>query len=616
MIRSTMKKPLGVLNSLCIAMTLVVTSAQSANADEVDKRLLWGDTHLHTKNSFDAFLFQNRSIDPDTAYRYARGVPVIHPFHRARVQIETPLDFLVVSDHAELMAIPRRIMEDDPQVTSTLIGRIGSWLMDLGFEMFAFKLLLMASNSGERSFTDAINSEAVRMPPWKEIISSADRNNIPGEFTAFIGWEWSSQRNGENLHRIVITDGDSEQSGRFLPLEATANPDPESLWSWLAITSASNNQRFVAIPHNMNISKGAMFAERRWDGSAMDAEYAKTRMRWEPIVEITQIKGDSETHADLSPNDEFASFETYRFLIDTRPDADKTAPIDTGSYVRPALKRGLEIEAQTGLNPYKFGLIGSTDSHTGLSSAEETNFHGKMALDSVPERKNESRLGGKGATGWDMSASGLAAVWASDNTRADILDAFKRRETYATTGPRIAVRLFAGHEFEDGDQDDAGFAQRGFATGVPMGGELDHHDSPPRFIIRASRDPVTAGLDRIQIVKGWLDANGMAQEKVYNVAASDGREIGPDWSLPPIQSTVDMTTAEVKPGTGAAELSAFWQDPDFRSDQAAFYYARVLQVPTPRHSLLDSIALGQNHISGHPPTIQERAYTSRIWYNP
>jgi len=602
---------------LCLAAALLATAGAGA-ATPRERVLLWGDTHLHTTYSVDAFLFMNRSADPDTAYRYARGLPVIHPYHRARVRIETPLDFLVVSDHAELMAVPKRIFEGEEIILKTAFGRNAAQMIKEGREADFFAAIVAGANSGEQSDALELITPEIRTPPWRDIAAAADRNNQPGTFTALIGWEWSSIPDAANLHRVVFMDKGAEAAAKFLPFSSTDSVDPEDLWAWLEETEKATGANFVAIPHNMNISKGKMFDAFDSKGRPIDAAYARTRSRWEPVAEVTQIKGDSETHPLLSPNDEFADFETYRFLIDTRPDTDHTAPVTAGDYARAALLRGLGIGRHTGVNPYKFGMIGSTDSHTGLSSAEENNFHGKMALDSVPERKSQPRIGKQGATGWDMSASGLAAVWAEDNTREAIVAAFRRREVYATTGPRIRARLFAGWEFGQRDLDAEDMARIGYARGVPMGGELSTapRGKAPALLLQATRDPKGANLDRIQVVKGWIDAQGATQERVYNVIGSDGRRPGPDGNLPPVGSTLDLGAASYTNAIGAAELAAFWVDPDFDPAVPSFYYARVLQIPTPRHSLYDAVALAQPHIDGKPPSIQERAYTSPVWYTP
>ncbi|MGI9287263.1 MAG: DUF3604 domain-containing protein [Pseudomonadales bacterium] len=601
---------------ICLFLCLLGNSGLAfANEQTV---LLWGDTHLHTNYSFDAFLFMNRTADPDTAYRYAKGLPVVHPYHRARIQIETPLDFLVVSDHAELTSVPLRIFDGDERIAQTQLGKYATSLIKEGKGNEVFSHLVAAANSGDRSMSDELEAKEIREVPWHKIAAAADRHNEPNKFTALIGWEWSSLPDAANLHRVVFMDEDAIAARKFLPFSSNNSDQPEDLWAWLEKTSAQVNAKFVSIPHNMNISKGRMFPLEDSAGKALDADYANTRIKWEPVAEVTQIKGDSETHSLLSPNDEFADFETYRFLIDTRPDTDHTATVTPGDYARSALMRGLELENSIGVNPYKFGMIGSTDSHTGMASAEENNFHGKMALDSVPEKKSEPRIGKKGAAGWDMSASGLAAVWASENTREAIVAAFKRKEVYATTGPRIQVRFFGGWKFKAGDARAKDLAARGYKKGVSMGGDLN--DAPrgkaPSFLLQAARDPKGANLDRIQIVKGWTDANGKAVEKVYDVKTSDNRKPNTDGKLPVVGNTVDLQRATYSNDIGATQLAAAWTDPDFDPKQRAFYYARAIEIPTPRHSLYDAVALQIEHSKDRPATIQERAYSSPIWYSP
>lgn len=557
-----------------------------------EKQLLWGDTHLHSSYSFDAYLFQNRTADPDTAYRYAKGLPVIHPFHRGRVQIDTPLDFLVVADHAELLGVVRGLGNAHPELQKLEIGREFTKLMKEGRESEVFGRVVAGANDGSQdSAVMALLKPDIQRSMWKEVTDAADRHNEPGKFTSFIGWEWSAMNNGANLHRIVMTSASAEQAQQFLPFSSIQSWKAEDLWTWMAETSAEKNIDILAIPHNPNISKGEMFNDVDSDGRPLTSEYARQRMRWEPVAEVTQIKGDSETHPILSPNDEFADFETYRHLIDTRPDVDRTAPVNAGSYMRGALKRGLEQDAKIGANPFKFGVIGSTDSHTGLASAEETNFHGKMPIDGTPEGKNRMRVGKKGANGWDMAAQGLAAVWAERNDRQSILDAFKRKEVYATTGPRIRVQMFAGWQFKKRDAQSKRFAETGRRKGVPMGGDLSAAPKrkAPGLIVRASRDPKSAALQRLQIVKGYLDADGVAREKVYDAAITE---------------------------EGSDEIALFWQDPDFDANQRAFYYTRVLELPVPRHTSYDAQALMQDGVDGHPATIQERAYTSPVWYTP
>lgn len=603
---------------IAIASLFVSASMLSYAEDSSDTMLLWGDTHLHSSYSFDAFLFQNRSIDPDTAYRYAKGYPVVHPFHKARVQIETPLDFLVVSDHAELTAIPMRIFNGDEELLNTKFGQHAAELIKQGRGSEVFSEIVVAANSGESSVTDQLTSDAIRQTPWDDIVAAAERHNSKGQFTALVGWEWSSLPDAANLHRVVMMDKGQQAASQFLPFSSTESDKPEDLWAWLETTSEQTGAEFVSIPHNMNISKGKMFPLEDSFGKPLTEEYAKLRSKWESVAEVTQIKGDSETHPLLSPEDEFANFESYRFLIDLRPDADNTATVTAGDYARAALLRGLKLGEKLGTNPYQFGMIGATDSHTGLASAEENNFHGKMALDSIPEAKAQPRIGSRGAGGWDMSASGLAAVWASENSREAIVAAFKRKEVYATSGPRIQLRFFAGWSFKPRDARESGLAKRGYSRGVPMGSVLppSAKAKAPSFLVEAARDPIGANLDRIQIVKGWLDDQGKTHERVYNVAASEGRKIAANGSLAAVGNTVDLETAHYTNDIGDTRIASHWTDPDFDAEQSAFYYARVLQIPTPRHSLYDAIALQQEHPKDKAATIQERAYSSPIWYMP
>lgn len=389
---------------------------------------------------------------------------------------------------------------------------------------------------------------------------------------------------------------------------------PEDLWKWLDETSASTGAQFTAIPHNSNISKGYMFpAEKRLRGTPIDDEWLKLRAKWERVVEVTQYKGDSETHPSVSPEDPFADFEEYPHYI--QQGAAPYAP-SAGDFARSALRTGLAIEAATGTNPYAFGMIGATDAHTGIPAAEEANFWGKFPSDSTPEQKAGEAGDGRKRTGWSFSASGLAGVWAKENTRQAIFEAFERREVYATTGPRIAVRVFGGSGFVAGDENAADIAALGAERGVPMGGELAALDAAPSFLIHAAKDPKSANLDRVQMVKGWL-ADGATHERVYDVVWSGDRTAGAGGSVPAVPDTVDTATGRYTDEFGAATLGAVWVDPDFDESERAFYYVRVLEVPTPRHSLFDAIALQVDPATtGHPLSIQERAYTSPIHYRP
>ena len=454
-----------------------------------------------------------------------------------------------------------------------------------------------------------IHIDEIFQSNWDRLIVAADRHNAPGEFTALIGWEYSSQPGGKNLHRVVLTPVDGVAARQIFPFSANDSENPEDLWAWLARAYEQTGIDFIAIPHNSNLSKGAMFARTTTSGNRIDAGYARLRSHWETVVEVTQSKGTSETHLLLSPGDEFAEFEIYKKgLPGTSPPTFTEA-----DYVRSAMKTGMEFDREFGVNPYKFGMIGSTDSHTGLASAEEDNFMGKFALDSIPENKDK---GFYGYPGWLYSASGLAAVWARDNTREEIFAAFRRREVYGTTGPRIAVRFFGGYGFTEGDLHARDLAPAGYRKGVPMGGDLAASTHAPGFLVHAVKDPQGANLDRIQIVKSWLHADGKAKEKVFDVAWSGDRKPGPGGKLPPVGDTVNRRTAHYTNDTGAPELAVVWTDPAFNPDARAFYYVRVLQIPTPRNSLYDSVALQATPPEGYPEVIQERAYSSPIWYTP
>jgi len=603
-------------NALLPAITCCACLALASPAVAVEKRLLWGDTHLHTSFSADSYLQGNFTLDPEGAYRYAQGQPVIHPFHRARVQIETPLDFLVVSDHAEFFGGVRKMHRGEVD-TSGLgpLDRLIAWLarkmfdfaLADGYGMDFFHSMSSTPMDPRENAAQLYSDKALSIPgqddivadAWAEAVAIADKYNRPGEFSAIIGWEWTSAPGGANLHRVVLTDGNAQSARAYTPFSRDDSPYPEDLWQWLEETSAATGDRFVAIPHNSNVSKGFMFPLETLRGDPFSPEYLALRRKWEPVVEVTQTKGDSEVHPVLAPEDPFADFERYAFYIQAYPTPYQ--PSD-GDFVRSALKRGLAIGREQGINPYQFGLIGGTDAHTGLSSPEERNFQGEEVSDSIPENKAAPIGGGEGATGWDMSASGRAAVWAEDNTREAIVDALLRRETYATTGPRIVVTFAGGWD----------------ESQVPMGSVLPppaETGQVPRFTVSAMKDPKGANLDRIQIVKGWLDNDGNTHERLFDVAWSGSREPDENGAVGPVGNTVDIATAHYDNSIGAAALEASWLDPAFDPAQEAFYYARVLEIPTPRHSLYDAVALGVDP-GKFPATLQERAYTSPIWYEP
>jgi hypothetical protein len=541
-----------------------------------ERNLYWGDTHVHTSYSSDAYNFGTVMTDPDTAYRFAKGLPVIHEGFGSRVRLDRPLDFLVVADHSP-------------------VGR-------------------GAPVDGDR------NSRDFQTAAWSLYVDAAEQNNDPGTFTALIGWEWTLTPGGKNLHRVVFTPSDGETAKRFLPLSARDGPRPEDLWSWLEETSDRLGIDFVAIPHNSNLSQGLMFDVVDSDDRPISTEYARTRMRWEPMVEVLQMKGTSETHPFLSPEDEFANFEQFRFRLL----GGRTTP-DAANFARTALLRGLKFEEELGVNPYKFGLQGATDTHTGLSDADEDLFAGRSpgqagpAGGLVPAPPVNGRVREDAGIGWDSAAQGITGAWSTANTREDLTAAFKRKEVYATSGPRIQLRMFGGFEFAAEDANARDIAAVGYGGGVPMGGDLAQAPSGTSvsLLIHAVKDPVGANLDRVQVIKGWLDDDGETHERVYD-AAWAGQRTAANGKVPAIGSTVDVARATYENSIGSAELSTVWMDPDFDPEERAFYYIRVLEIPTPRYSTYDAVALGldPNQASDRPVAIQERAFSSPIWYTP
>ncbi|MDJ0655787.1 MAG: DUF3604 domain-containing protein [Xanthomonadales bacterium] len=589
-------------------VSLMVVGAQIANAQET--QLYWGDTHLHTNYSPDAYALMTETADPDASYRFARGLPVIADLSRSRVQIRTPLDFLVVTDHAEYMGIIPEIAAGNEQLMKIEGGERWRDMLNSGRGGEVFFELVGMANTNPAALV-SLNSPEIRKSVWGSIVDTAETHNEPGVFTAFIGWEWSSLPEGRNLHRIVFTPDGKDSAMRYLPYSMMDSSKPRDLYNWLEKTAAAADTDFVAIAHNMNLSAGSMFPLVDEYGNPIDLEYAEMRERWEPVDEVTQYKGDSETHQKLSPNDPFADFETYEHLLD--PTATDAPEPDAGDYARTALMRGLQFEAKIGKNPYKFGMVGATDSHTAFSSAEENNFLGKYAVDSIPENKSKRTV--PGAVGWDAAAQGLAGVWATENTRQAITAAFKRKEVYATSGPRIQLRVFGGYGFRRRDARAADIAEVGYRKGVPMGGDLmtDKRGKAPSFLVHAAKDPLEANLDRLQVIKGWLNADGSVEERIYDVALSDGRK---DGSVP-VGNTVNLETASYTNDIGDPELVAVWTDPDFEPGLRSFYYVRVLQIPTPRHSVYDALAMQIDPEETNKPTIiQERAYSSPIWYTP
>jgi hypothetical protein len=583
-------------------------------------QVLFGDTHFHTNLSFDAGLVGTR-LTMDEGYRFARGEMVISNTGQP-VQLIRPLDFLVITDHAEFIGLAPMIARSDPALLADPWGRWVHERFNAGPEgrMEAFANII---EYGTVKLTNPFSSDDAAVSIWVDFVEKAESYNEPGRFTAMTGFEWSSSPAGDNLHRCVIFADGADETSRTVPFSLFDGGDPEDLWAYMADYEASTGGRVISIPHNGNLSNGLMFAQVDFDGNPLTRAYAESRMRWEPLVEVTQIKGDEETHPLLSPEDEFADFETWDVsnISGSAPKKDEMLPYE---YARSALRLGLELGADLGANPYKFGLIGASDTHTGLSTTREENYFGKyQSTEPSPDRHNNEVIPSEDPALRVMTsqeaAAGLVAVWARENTRGEIFGALKRKEVYATTGTRIRVRVFAGWDFEADEVSRPDFISQGYRRGVPMGGDL--RDAPaggaPSFMIRALRDPDGANLDRVQIIKGWLDADGETHERIYDVAVSDGRQIGGDGrAREPVGNTVNIPNATYTNTIGDALLAAHWADPDFDPSEPAFYYVRVLEIPTPRWTTYDAAFFGIPLPDNVPATIQDRAYTSPIWYAP
>jgi hypothetical protein len=587
-------------------------------------RPLFGDTHLHTSFSMDAGAFGAR-LAPRDAYRFAKGEEVASNTGQP-AKLSRPLDFLVVADHSDNMGFFPDLFAGKPDLLADPTGRRWYDMMQSGKGADAAIEIIVAFSQGTfpKDLMYFPGTPAYR-GAWQETIAAAEENNDPGRFTAFIGFEWTSNTGGNNLHRNVIFRDNGDKASQVEPFTVYppfGSDNPVELWKWMQNYEDKTGGDVLAIAHNGNLSNGRMFPLVEAFGKRVDRDYAETRLKWERLYEATQTKGDSEAHPFLSPNDEFANFERWdKGNLDGS--VAKTNEMLEFEYARSAYKNGLKLEKELGANPYKFGLVGSSDAHTGLTAMEEDNFFGKtVPQEPSPHRMTATFINNK-QTGvkimdWEVSSSGYAAVWATENTRASLWDAMQRRETYATTGPRMAVRFFGGWEFEQPDATNRMPAALGYAKGVPMGGELGAapEGKSPTFLVAALKDPIGANLDRYQIVKGWLDKDGQLHEKIYDVAWSDDRTPGADGKLPPVGDTVDVANATWTNTIGAPELIAVWKDPDFDPGQSAFYYGRVIEIPTPRWTAYDGKRFGVTPLPGTAMTITERAYTSPIWYTP
>jgi hypothetical protein len=584
--------------------------------DHFPNRVFFGDTHLHTSWSTDAGM-AGATLGPDVAYRISRGETVTSHLGW-RVKLIRPLDFLVVADHAENLGLADFIERSDPIILANQTGK--KW-HDMVKEGKGYDAFLEWLRAGE---TDLINEPRMAESIWARVVENADKYYQPGAFTTFIGYEWTSHPGGNNMHRVVIFRDGADRTGQVLPFSQYDSVDAEDLWAYLEDYEQETGGRVLAIPHNGNLSNGLMFdAEKTYGGEPLTEAYVETRHRFEPLYEVTQQKGDGETHPMLSPDDPFADFETLD-AANLNGTQAKTPDMLPKEYARSALREGLRLEQELGTNPYKFGMIGSSDNHTALpTTREENNFSKASFVEPSPTRYEHPLIAAPdpelSIMLTDVGAAGLAAVWARENTRESIWDAMARKETYATTGTRIRVRVFGGWDFAPEEVTRPDFARVGYARGVPMGGDL--RDAPegtaPSFMIRALRDPDGANLDRIQVVKGWMDAEGELHERVYDVAVSDGREINADGIAPdPVGDTVNIEDASYTNSIGDALLGAYWVDPDFDPAERAFYYVRVIEIPTPRWTAYDAKFFDIDMPEDTVMKLQERAYTSPIWYTP
>ncbi len=590
---------------------------ESAYPDKV----LWGDTHLHTSLSADAGA-SGTTVGPEDAVRFAKG-DEIKSNSGQMAKLHRPLDWFCVTDHSDVMGLIPGIVKGHPKLMKDPI--IKQWHDDItsGDPKRANRAALdMVNRQSNNTLPAAAMDPKFAQTVWEKNNEIMEKYYKPGNFTTFIAYEWTSNYGGgNNLHRNIIYRGNAKEANKVLPYTTFQSDDPENLWKWMEAYEKKTGGKLLAIPHNGNLSNGLMFAQTTLSGKPLTKEYAAERQKWEILYEVTQVKGTSEAHPSLSPTDEFANFEIWdkgNLILQPKKPGDINS-----EYIRDALKNGLKLEQELGVNPFKYGMAGGTDDHTGITSTEEDNFFGKFKT-SEPSNKrwseNAMNFDGRTMKGWELGASGWTGVWATSNTREAIWDAMKRKETYASTGPRITVRFFGGFDFAASDLAKTNWVEAAYGKGVPMGGDLTATTASkaPSFIVMAAKDPMSANLDRVQIIKGWVDAKGNKQEKVYNVVWGDAdkRKLDSKGKLPSVGNTVNLETATVDNSIGDPELSTVWTDPDFNAALPAFYYVRVLEIPTPRWTAFDAVKYKIKMTANVPMTLQERAYTSPIWYTP
>jgi hypothetical protein len=585
---------------------------------EFPERAYFGDTHVHSGWSADAG--QDGAVtSPEDAFRFAQGEEVTSNTGQ-KVKLERPMDWMVITDHSDGMGTINEIQAGNPDMISDPFLKRMYEAMKSGDEDANRAVMLeLIDRQSNGKLPAQVMDPKWMVSAWKKTIAIADKYNAPGRFTAMIGYEWTpNPGGGDNLHRNIILRDGADKAAQLLPLTTFQTMDPEKLWDWMADYEAKTGGRALAIPHNGNLSNGRMFEEKTFTGGSMTRAYAEARQKWEPLMEVTQIKGQSESHPSLSPSDEFASWDLWdRGNLNG---VGKTPAMYRTEYWREGLKSGLRLEGALGANPFKYGVNGATDTHTGLSTADEDNFWGKFRGLEPRKGRWEPIMIGAGRPGaiasWEQAASGTMGVWAKANTREAIFDAMQRRETFATTGTRMSVRLFAGYDFVDADL--SNLVKAGYARGVPMGADLKPAPAgkAPTFLIAALKDPEGANLDRVQVVKGWVGADGKTYEKIFDVKWAGDRKPGPNGKLPAIAGTVDLKTATYTNSVGAAELTALWTDPAFDPKARAVYYVRALEIPTPRWTAYDQVRFKETMSPKVQQVHQERAFTSPIWYTP